>query len=156
MDDLMGTNVYAAKRLLFARLGVLAGDGQPLAGLQVAYSIPRPAALARECVYGGGVRFTHTDATAERNVLLDEVALVSAYIRIAGDTTATVEDTDARAEVVFAKLAAQLTAWPDLGQALAFAGITQGQGDYDLAPGETLTILGVQVRIESTVTYGGG
>lgn len=152
----MATNVYAAKKVLFDRLAVLAGAGGPLAGLQVAYSIPRPADLQRECVYGGGVRFTHDDAVAERGVLLDEVALVSVYIRIAGDATATVAGTDARAAEVFAEMAAQLIVQPYLGQALSFAGVTQGQGDYDLAPGETLSILGVQVRIESTVSYGGG
>lgn len=152
----MATNVFAAKQLLFDRLAVLAGQGGPLAGLQVAYSIPRAADLQAQCVYGGGVRFTHDDATAERLVLLDEVALVSVYICIVGDASVTVADTDARAAEVFAQLAAQLTTWPDLGQGLSFAGVTQGQGDYDLAPGETKSVLGVQVRIESTVTYGGG
>ena len=152
----MATNAYAGKKLLFDRLELLAGAGQPLDGVQVEYSIPKAADLQNECVYGGGIRFTHEDATAERNVLLDEVALVSVYIRIARDEESVVEDTDARAAEVFAELAAQLAAQPDLGEQLSFAGVTQGQGDYDLAPGETLTILALQVRIESSVTYGGG
>lgn len=152
----MTTRVYEAKAALFARVAALAAAGQPLDGVQVAYAAPRSQDLQRECVYGGGTRFTHNDAVAERGVLVDEVALVSLYIRVASAAAGAVAATDARVAAIFATLAAALTATPLLPGDLRIAAITQGQGDYDQTVDETLSILGVQVRIESTLTYGGG
>lgn len=150
----MATNVYAAKKALMDRLTVLAGVGQPLAGLQVAYAFPREPQL--ECVYGGGVRFDHVDAVAERGVLFTETALVSLYIRVVVKQPGVVETTDARAAEIFAQLAAALHAQPQLAGPMSFMGITQGQGDYDQTVDESLSILGLQVRIETDLTYGGG
>lgn len=150
----MTTNVYAAKTALFARLAQLAAVGQPLAGIQVAYAFPAEAAL--ELIYGGGVRFTHDDAVAERGVLVNEVALLSVYIRVVRKEPGVVEATDARAAEIFAQLAAQLHANPQLTGSMSFVDITQGQGDYDQSADETLSVLALQVRVETDVDYGGG
>lgn len=151
----MTTRVYEAKAALFDRIALLAADGQPLEGVQVSYAAPRKQDLQRECVYGGGTRFTHADAVAERGVLVAEVALVSLYIRVAAAAAGAVASTDARAAAIFAVLAGALAASPLLPGDMRIAAITQGQGDYDQTVDETLSILGVQVRIESDLTYGG-
>lgn len=150
-----GTNVYAAKAALFARLGVLAGPAQPLQGVQVAYERPAPDAVDAECVYGGGVRFTHEDAVAERPApIVNEVALASWYIRVHRPQAGLVATTDARAAEILAAVTANLYAQPQLlpGQ-LSFTGLTLGRGEYDQAPGESLTVLAVQVRVESDLSY---
>ena len=150
----MTTRVYEGKKALFDRLAVLTATGQPLDGIQVAYAFPGDPQL--ECVYGGGVRFSHEDAVAERGVLVTEVALVSVYIRVARKPAVPVEETDTRAAEIFAQLAVQLTGNPYLAGQLMFAGITQGQGDYEVLPdgSQSTSILGVQARIETDLTYG--
>ena len=151
----MTTRVYEAKKAMFDRLTGLAGEGQPLDGIQVAYAFPGDPQL--ECVYGGGVRFSHEDAVAERGVLMAEVALVSVYIRVASKPATLVEETDARAAEIFAQLAVQLTGDPFLAGQMMFGGITQGQGDYEVLPdgSQSTSILAVQARIETDLTYGG-
>ena len=151
-----GTNVYAAKRALLARLAALAAPAQPLAGVQVAYERPAPTAMGAECVYGGGVRFTHEDAVAERPApIVTEVALASWYIRGHEPQAGLVATTDARAEEILAAVVANLYGQPQLlpGK-LSFTGVTLGRGEYDQAPGESLTVLAVQVRVESDLSYG--
>ena len=151
----MTTQVYVAKKALFDWLAVLAQPTQPLDGIQVAYAFPPDPKL--ELVYGGGVRFTHDDAVAERGVLIAEVSLVSLYIRVARKPAVPVEETDARAADIFRQIAVQLVAQPHLAGPMSFAGITQGQGDYEVLPdqSQTTSILGVQVRVETDLTYGG-
>ncbi len=151
-----GTNAYAAKSALHARLGVLAGPAQPLQGVLIAYGRPAPTAMGPQCVYGGGVRFTHEDAVAERPApIVNEVALASWYIRVHEATAGLVATTDARAAAILAAIVANLYAQPQLlaGQ-LSFTGLTLGRGEYDQAPGESLTVLAVQVRVESDLSYG--
>ncbi|MBM0257054.1 hypothetical protein [Micromonospora sp. 4G55] len=147
------TNVYVAKKALFDGLTVLAQPGQPLDGIQVAYAFPGEIGL--ELLYGGGVRFTHNDATAERWVVTEEVALVSVYIRVHRKEPRVVEATDARAAEIFGQIVDVLRAYPRLGAGLSVTGVTQGQGDYDQPQDESVSILGVQVRVESDITYGG-
>lgn len=150
----MTTRAYAAKKALFARWAALAVAGGPLEGIDVDYAWSGNAGA--RCVYGGGVRFTHEDAVAERGVLIAEVALVSVYIRVkAGPPAPPVQDTDDAAAAIFALIAADLHAQPELGGQMSFAAITQGQGDYDQPPDESVSILALQVRIETDLTYGG-
>lgn len=148
----MTTNVYAAKGALIDRLQPLTGVGQDLAGVQIEYAAP--GQFAEECVYGGGVRFQHEDATAERAVLMVETALISIYIRVTRKLPATVRETDARAREIFAAIAGHLVAQPALAGGMSFAAITQGQGDYNQTDDEVWSILAVQVSIESDLTYG--
>lgn len=153
----MTTRVFEAKAALFSRLTALAGAGQPLDGIQVAYAFPGFGALERECVYGGGVRFSHEDAVAERGVLVTEVSRVVVYIRVTAAPSLPVEETDAQAAAIFAQLAMQLHLNPGLAGNMSFAGIEQGQGDYEILPdgSQSFSILGVQVLVETDLTYGG-
>jgi hypothetical protein len=151
-----GTNVFAAKDALFDRLALLTAVGQPLEGVQVSYARPAADEIGLECVYGVGVRFSHEDVTAERPApIVTEVALVSAYIRVARKEKGAVATTDARAAQILAAIMANLYAQPQLlaGQ-LSFTGLTQGAGQPEQAPDETLTVLAVAVRIESDLSYG--
>ena len=148
-----GTNVYAAKKALFDGLTALAAPGLPLEGIQVAYAFPGNVEL--ECVYGGGVRFTHDDATAERWVVTDEAALISVYIRVNRKEPLAVAAADDRCAQIFARIVDVLRVYPSLGGGMTVTGVTQGQGDYDQPQDETVSILSVQVRVESTITYGG-
>lgn len=149
----MTTNVYAAKRALFARLRDKAADGQPLAGIQVAYAFP--GQVDQECIYGGGVRFDHQDAVAEHpGIMVTETALVSLYVRIVGATGDDVEATDDRAAEVLATITALLRAEPRLAGGQTWLGIQGGQGDYDTNNG-ALSILAAQVAIGSHLAYGG-
>ncbi|MET8908385.1 hypothetical protein [Micromonospora sp. NPDC004551] len=154
----MTTLVYQAKGALITRLTALAQPAQPLAGIQVAYAFPGFAGLRLDCVYGGGVRFSHEDAVAERGVLISEMSLVSLYIRVTRKPSVPVEETDARAAVIFGQIAGQLVAQPHLAGPMSFAGIAQGQGDYEILPdnSQSASILAVQVRVETDLSYGAG
>jgi hypothetical protein len=155
VEDLMVPQVYDAKRALFDRLAVLAGDGQPIAGVQVSYAFPGAAAVQAECVYGGGVRFTLDDPVAERGVLTTETDLVSVYIRVAIKAAGKVDATDARALAIARAITADLAAQPAVGPSMTFRAVTQGQGDWEQATDESMSILGLQVRIETDLPYGG-
>ncbi|MEU2699581.1 hypothetical protein [Micromonospora aurantiaca (nom. illeg.)] len=148
-----GTNVYAAKKALFDGLTFLATEGQPLAGIQVAYAFPGNVEL--ECIYGGGVRFTQEDLTAEHWVATEETALVSVYFRVHRKEPRAVALTDARAAEMLGQTVAVLRTYPSLGGGLTVTGVTQGQGDYDQPQDESLSILSVQVQVRSQLTYGG-
>ncbi|AXH88791.1 hypothetical protein AB0N38_18850 [Micromonospora aurantiaca] len=149
-----GTNVYAAKKALFDGLAALTAPGQPLEGIQVAYAFPGDVEL--ECVYGGGVRFVHDDETAERWVVTGEVALISVYIRVNRKEPRAVAAADTRCAAIFGQIVSVLRSYPSLGGGMTVTGVTQGQGDYDQPQDETVSVLGVQVRVESQITYGAG
>ena len=148
----MTTRMYEAKTVLFARLGALTGPGGALEGVQVGYAAP--GNFEMRCVYGGGTRFTHEDAVAERLVLTDEVALLSLYVRVMHSPPTEVWETDAAAAAIGNDIAAALTGNPKLADGLIFAGMPQGQGDYQQTDTETISILAYQVRVEASLTYG--
>jgi hypothetical protein len=144
--------MYEAKTVLFARLGALTAVGQPLEGVQVGYAAP--GNFEQRCVYGGGTRFAQQDAVAESLVLLDEVALLSVYVRVLYSPPVEVWESDAEAARIGAAICTALAANPSLGAGLKFVGMPQGQGDYSSTDEETVSILAYQVRVESQLTYG--
>lgn len=149
----MSTRVYAAKAALFARLDAQTGVGLPLEGVDVAYAWRGDLRL--RSVYGGGVRFSHTDAVAESLVLMDETALISLYVKVIARPPVPVQETDAEAAALGAEIAALLAADPNLGPGLVWRGMPQGQGDYQLTDDETTSILAYQARVDATLTYTG-
>lgn len=149
------TSVYATKRALFDKLREWAVPGQPLEGISVDYAWNPNSGL--ESIYGGGVRFTHTDAIAEHpGVLVREEAWLSLYVRVAMSPPVDVSVTDERAEEIGSWLGALLRANPGLAGGGTWLGMTSGQGDYQQVGEETVSILAYQVRTARNLAYGGG
>ena len=146
-----GIGVYVARRALIDALAAKTAVGQPLEGIQVEYSVP--GQFTSLCIYAGGLRFTHDQTVAEQNVLVDETATVSLYLRALAHTPATVRDTDTTVETMAASVTAVLAAAPNLGGGLAWQGITGGQGDYSVTDDEVISILAVQILLGKRVTY---
>ena len=152
------TNAYAAKRALFAKMAELAAGSGELSPLrqkygdgpvQVSYDYPARD-LARECVYGGGVRFTQTEAAHDGNVpLILETVMVGIVIRINGTGAPSAQFTDQRAEEIADFYAEFLAANPDLGAGFTFSEVTTGQGDYFPTDEERTSILGFQIGVWS-------
>lgn len=151
----MTTSAYDTKRSLFNKITEYTAAGQPLEGVQVAYAWPGND-VGLECIYGGGVRFEHTDAVAEHpGVLVQEIAFLSLYIRVVHRPTGPVEDADARAAEIGAWLAVILRANPGLAGGGTWLGMASGYGDYSRTPDETVSVLSYQVRTARTLSYGG-
>lgn len=141
----MSLNVYAAKRALFALLAASAD----LSGVQVAYAYPAPDA-ERVCVYGGGVRFVQVDAAAEPGALQQETATVGVYVRVNrpdSDVYAADVDVETYGNAVCAVVAAN----PRFAGADTVANVTAGQGDYAPNQDGTVSILALQVQVDSFV-----
>jgi hypothetical protein len=106
---------WAAKRSVIARIqawaDAQAGTGQPLDGVEVAYSLPPEP--DRVCVYGGRVRTSRTARTAERNVLYREDITVEVRVRVVelGDDVAAAESI---AEGIASVVASAVSAEPSL------------------------------------------
>lgn len=148
----MTTRTYAAKKVLFDRLGALTVVGGPLEGVQVAYAYPGP--MAKRCIYGGGIRFDHTEMVAEGvGLAVLEESRIRIYIRLAQSPATSVEETDAAAAALGAIVAGQLRANPDLGSGITVLGIASGQGDYDALPEQTTSILSYELRVRSNLSY---
>ncbi|MFG3709211.1 hypothetical protein ACGF7U_31395 [Micromonospora sp. NPDC047670] len=125
----MRTEALLCKRALFHRLATQTEPGLPLAGLQVAYAWPARTA-ERECLYGGGVRWTRASAGHDgRGELWLETATIGLYIRVSRPG-ADVADTDARCleigEVVETLLADQ----PELAGGYTYLQMSGGTADY--------------------------
>jgi hypothetical protein len=109
--------VWAAKRSIIARIQAWAdmqeGTGQPLDGVQVAYSLPPEP--ERVCVYGGRARGSRVPSAAERNVLFREDVTVDVRVRVVelGDD---VEGAERTAEQIAQQVAAAVQADPPLVQ----------------------------------------
>ena len=143
----MSTNIYAAKRALIALLAA------ELPAMQISYAVP--ANFELESVYGGGVRFEHTDRVAESpGVLVQEQASFSLYIRVMQRPIGPVADGDDRCAAILAEVTSILKARPVLGP-YQWLGIGQGLGDYSVTDDEAISILSVQVIIGSMFKYGG-
>lgn len=150
----MSTYGFTAKAALFDRLAELTVTGQPLDGVQVAYAFPG-SNVKLECVYGGGIRFTHDDAVAEvPGVMVSEEATVSVFIRVVSRPPTDVRVTDLRAAAIGAQLATLLRSAPKLAGGNAVLGIGRGAADYSQTADETITILSYQVQVLSNLSYG--
>lgn len=144
------TNAYAAKRAVFARLSDHTHGAGPLAGVQVAYDWP--GNVTRECVYGGGVRFTQTEEGHDgRRAIRREVATLGWYVAVTGEGQGALE-TEQRIEEIADAIGELLSAEPHLGGRLTFEEIASGQGDYWPIDGATESRLGLQVTVTSLLT----
>lgn len=150
---------YEAKRALFVLLAANTGTGQPLDGIQVAYAYPGNPAM--KCIYGGGVRFDHTDAVAEGvGVLVEETVSVGVYIRVVSRPAIPVEDNDAIAASIGQALLALLKTstvvgagrWTGLSRA---SGVPGGDGlaTYERTDDETVSTLGYHFQFGRMVSY---
>lgn len=88
-----------------------AGSGDPLDGVQVAYSLPPEP--DRVCVFGGRARTSRSAPLAERNTLYREDLSVDVRIRVVelGDDIASAEAT---AEAIAGQIAQAVSADPPL------------------------------------------
>lgn len=148
----MSTNAYVAKKALFDLWDANNGPAQALAGVQVAYAFP--AAPDMKCIYGGGITFEHSDASAETpGILVRESVLVSAYIRVVARPVGEVADTDAVAAQIGGAMLGLVKANPKLAGPLTWVGVRGGQGDYQQTDDETISILGYQFRFLAHFQY---
>lgn len=146
-----GTNTYAAKRALFALLGPALLPTYP--DIVVSYAVP--AEMGTVCVYGGGVRFDHTDAVAESpGIMVRETASCSLYIRVLQRPIGPIEDGDDKCAAILNTIAGILKARPTLGP-YQWLGLQAGLGDYSISENESVSILSVSVVIGSMFAYGG-
>jgi hypothetical protein len=141
------TEALAAKRALFDRLAGLAVKPLPLAGVQVSYAWPGRSP-DRECVYGGGVRFTRESAGHDgRRELWLESAVVGLYVRVT-ISGAQVQETDERAVAIAGTVETLLQDEPRLAGGFTFMGITGGSADYVADDTGPISILAYQVQIQ--------
>jgi hypothetical protein len=148
------TNAYSAKRALFNVLAALAegaSDGSALRrdGVKVQMSYDYPAPLLSECVFGGGVRFTQSEAGHDGHLAMRvETTTIGIYVRVmrAADSA---RITDARVEEIADFLGDWLAENPDLGGVFTFAEIGSGQGDYFPSDSERTSTLALQVVVWS-------
>lgn len=157
---MVASDPYAAKRALFALFAANAGVGQVLEGVQVEYAYP--GTVGMKCVYGGGVRFDHTDSVAEGvGILVEETVSIGVYIRVVTRPGQSVEATDIIANGIGVALLALLKASPVLTGAGKWVGVGRvagdrlsgGIGDYERTDDETVSRLGYQFQFGQFVTY---
>lgn len=143
----MVTEALRCKKALFDRLAGLVGPDLPLEGLQVAYSWPGRTA-ERECVYGGGVRFTRASAGHDgRGELWLETATVGLYVRVR-IPGAEVSETDAKAEQWAGVIETVLAEDPQLAGGYTYVGISGGSADYAADDDGPTSILAYQVQFQ--------
>lgn len=141
------TEALAAKKALFDRLTAHAVKPLPLAGVQVSYAWPGRSPL-RECVYGGGVRFTRVSAghDGDRELWL-ETASVGLYVRVA-KTAVDVEVTDQRAVEIAEVVETLLADEPRLAGGFTYTAVTGGSADYSVDDNGPVSILAYQVQFQ--------
>ena len=155
----MTSNVYAAKRALFTRLGQLTPTGAYLAldGVQFAYGLQEKT-LTDRCVYGGRVTFTQAGAedvtgSGPVSTLIYEIATIDLHIRVRMVPTPVdgFETTDPAAEQIGDAIGHLIHTEPTLvgaGTTLRFSG---GQGDYFDEDDSAVSVLTYQVECRSYV-----
>lgn len=135
---------YEAKRALFDELESRAAIGMELEGVQVAYSYPRDR--ERVCIYGGGVRFRHTDEAEEVNAVGSEMISIGVYIR-ALQPEGTVLSTDSEVEQIADSIVKIFTDKPYLAGNMTWLGVEQGSADYSETPEGPESVLSMQVTV---------
>jgi len=147
----MPISLYDAKKSLIDFLKTLQDNGEPLYGAQISYEAPRD--YSPISVYGGGIRFNHTDAVAESpGVMVEESAFTALYIRVSKEIPATIEETDQIAETVLNTIISALMT-NKFGGGLSWQGMPNGASDYSITDSEVTTILAVQVVFGKMITY---
>lgn len=148
---------YEAKRVLFDRLAAYAAGANessplwPADGDRVQISYDYPGAdLRRECLYGGGVRFTQSEAAHDGNLPLRiETDTLSLIFRVQKPNADSARVTDQRIEEIADVLGEFLASNPDLGDGFTFSEIIAGQLDYFPADTERTSTAGLQVVVWS-------
>lgn len=144
------TLAFAAKRAIFAALTVQSAPGMQLDGTLVSYEYPARD-LTRSVIYGGGVRFVHTDAAGEWGLVADEAATIGLYLRVLrpdADVRTCEADVEALADTVCALFAAQ----PNLGGNMTWLGVASGNGDYSRSDDGPEAVLALQVMVGAVLT----
>lgn len=143
----VGFLAFYAKRAIFDRLDVLAGDNQPLSGVQVAYSMP--GSFTSPTVYGGRIHLNREADTAEvRQPVWLETDTVSLFVRVllgGGDQRAA----DAEVERIADLIDGEFSANPTLS-GLTVVGVTAGDADYIPTPNPEPTVTSI-LRLQLTV-----
>lgn len=155
---------YAAKRALFAlfaanTLVLAAGTSDPITPIQVDYA--EPAAMQMRCIYGGAVRFNHTDAVAEGvGILVEETVNVGVRVRVVSRPGISVEDNDMQANAIGnAMLSLMKTStlaapgkWLGMSRAAGIPG-GDGFGTYEQTDDETVSTIQYHFSFGQHVTY---
>jgi hypothetical protein len=103
---------WAAKRAVIARIQAwvdIAPSTDPLYGLQVGYVLPPEP--ERTCVYGGRVRSSRTQTSAEHAALFREDVTVEIWVRVF-EPAEDVVDTERVAEGIAQRIAVAVSAEP--------------------------------------------
>ncbi|MGC5664930.1 hypothetical protein ACN261_31570 [Micromonospora sp. WMMD723] len=141
------TEALRCKAALFDRLQGQVAPGLPLAGLQVAYAWPGRTA-ERECVYGGGVRFTRASAGHDGSgELWLETATVGLYVRVA-IPGAEVLDTDMRCTEIGGVIETLLADQPELTGGYTYVQMSGGTADYAADDDGPTSVLVYQVTCQ--------
>lgn len=141
----MAINAYTAKRNLFTLLTA----APALTGLQVSYAYPARD-VERVCVYGGGFRFTRSDAAAEPGALSEDTVTLGVYVRVE-QMDSDVLAADQEVELVANAIADVVTANPEFAGAMTDANVIGGLGDYGANVDSIVSTLALQVQIASVV-----
>jgi hypothetical protein len=150
------TRMFEAKRALFDAMRAQTGVGQPLEGIQVAYSWPGRDVMP-VCIYGGGMRMVQDQTqggVAEFRVVILETVAIGVYVRVLRKDTmiADVEAVDVDCEAIADKISNILTAQPKLAGNLTWLGFEAGTADYGETADGPEAILGLQVQVQALLT----
>lgn len=138
------TMAYAAKRALFDELKVHTAQGMALDGTDVSYEYPPNP--GRSIVYGGGVRFIHTDEAGEWNTVGSEVITIGVYIRVM-KTDFSVREVDVELERIADVICKIFVDKPQIAGTMTWLGVAQGNGDYSRPPEGAEGVLSLQVMV---------
>jgi hypothetical protein len=142
------TMAYAAKRALFDELKVQSAHGMALDGVDVSYDYPPNP--GRSIIYGGGVRFMHTDEAGEWNTVGSEVITIGVYVRVM-KTDMTVREVEVELERIADTICEVFTDKPYIAGNMTWIGIAQGSGDYSRPPEGAEGVLSLQVMVGSVL-----
>ena len=150
----MTTNVYAAKKVLVDLLKANTDTGEPLEGVDVAYSW-QALTTNNRCVYGSWVSFDQESVVAEGpGQLMREDATVNLYVRAVDNPPTDVETTDAAVNDIVAGIGAVLKANPQVGAGYSWTAIRSGNGDYSETDTETTSVMVLRITLTTRLSYG--
>ena len=154
------TNMYVAKRAIFARLVQLAAGGGPLATLgvdggplQVKYD-NRMRGMEDRCIYGGGARFEQPDdqrISDGYRELAQEEAVSVWFVRVSGPVDTDIADLDEEAEEILAAVAQVIATEPDIAGGHSRSYLGSGQGDYVADDEENVSLISCEIHTQSQI-----
>lgn len=142
------TMAYEAKRALIDELRSRSAQGMELEGIQVAYSYPRDR--FRAIIYGGGVRFRHTDLAEEVNAVGTEIITVGLYVKVL-QPEGSVRSADQEVEQIADAIVKIFTDKPYIAGQMTWLGTEQGNADYAETPDGPESVLSLQVMVGSVL-----